>query len=226
MNDQTPREERSFVDQCVAAATLKIAVDIEEIFCRLMGELRLPYDLTALKVAQQAYLDTSPLYVKTIVICGELQRDMYDDHPGFAYFFSNATRPLAVPPYCRLQQGMLLGLEAFKAAEIESENALDEDGEGFDGHFSPRYLLLLDQFNGVLQEYWPADSYQDREGWVAEPASAQDWEKLRQSVFYLRSNAAEEAGWDNFSTADDLRERARGIQRRLEISRSWTRVIY
>lgn len=82
--------------------------------------------------------------------------------------------------------------------------------------FAPRRIVINDRFgNQVL--YGTVNN--GTLGWL-KPVEGEAESALRKSIDALYAEAAFESGWDNYSTAQELREHARCLERRL-VSPQW-----
>ncbi len=163
-----------------------------------------------------AVAQNAPLYVKTIVLHGQLCQDMYDSHPGYAYFYTDSWESFPVPSCCSLTTAMKASLKLLrmKQKEIGTE---DE----YDGLFRPSSIILLDQLGNAVQEF--RETYivngQYRGAWLKELPAESEWAALENKAGMLDNEAAVESGWDNFETARSLRNSAQKIRRVVQIAR-------
>ncbi|MBU9200085.1 hypothetical protein KTD31_01540 [Burkholderia multivorans] len=149
------------------------------------------------------------MQVASIIVEGSLCRDMYDEHPGFAYFYVTAHHEISIPHPLPLTTAMAVAEAAWKRDYVSS----DDDYEEHDGQFTPESILLLSARRETIQHY--------RNGhWVSEFIPPEEWEAQLRRASELSSEASIEAGWDNFSTAERLRASARAILRKVDIARN------
>ncbi|RQR65552.1 hypothetical protein DIE18_03640 [Burkholderia sp. Bp9125] len=150
--------------------------------------------------------------VASIVVEGSLCMDMYDEHPGLAYFYRTIRRCLPIPHALPLATAKLIAQRDWARRKHESEADEDPWAE-YDGQFTASRILLLAHDGTVLQCY-------EDERWVTDFVAPAEWDALLTHAADLESEAAIEAGWDNFSTADSLRSSATAIRRRVSMARA------
>lgn len=218
--------ESDYISLMTKAALLQLAALIEHSVMRARHALRMPHDDASLDEANQRLRYESPLFVKTIEIHGSVCRDMYDHAPGFAYFYTDGLRCFKAPPYCRLSQAMELSVQMLKQAKQEAREEADGD-EQYDGKFSPQSIVLRDQFGHVVQEYkWRKDADgQSKHCWLHQLPTPDECHTMEKRASELASEAAVESGWDNFSTAEGLRNHAEALQRKVSVARMQLRVV-
>ena len=156
------------------------------------------------------------LFVSQIQIHGIVCRDMYDHAPGYAYFYSSGIRNIPVPPYCSLSTAMKLAEEAYTDA---MKDIADSDDDEYDGQFTPGFVVLVDQHANAVQQYSPD------KGWITRFVPAEEWPTLLQRAAALSREAGIEAGWDNHSTAESLRQQADSLRRDVAIAQAQSRLI-
>lgn len=164
-----------------------------------------------------------PLYVKTIVLRGELYRDMYDEHPGLAYFSTNHQRTFPVQNNCGLANAMELSVKLLK--EAQDESAADEE---YDGQFVAESIILLDQFDHAVQEFsqqYLGKGLYAKKSWRGQLPPESEWSAIEEKARVLISEASEESRWDNFDTARKLEARAAEMRRLVEIAKYASRVV-
>ncbi|MDN8078793.1 hypothetical protein QZN30_05465 [Burkholderia multivorans] len=150
------------------------------------------------------------MQVASIIVEGSLCRDMYDEHPGFAYFYVTAHQGISIPHPLPLSTAMAVAEAAWKRDHVSSE---DDDYEEHDGQFTPESILLLSADRETVQHY--------RNGhWVSEFIPPEEWDTQLCRASELSSEASIEAGWDNFSTAERLSASATAIRRQVDIARN------
>lgn len=213
------------LEQNIAAASLRLNFEIEKSTLNAMRSLGLDanYDCSSVDLAKKRMLDESPLYIKTIQLHGQMCADMYDDHPGYAYFYTESFESFRAPAYCSLTKAMQISLQMLTKAQQEVENE-DE----CDGLFTPSSIILLDQFGNTVQEY--SERYLgkgvNQTGWLEELPTESEFGALEQSARELDSEGSEEARWDNFDTARGLRAQASSLRRKIAIAKAIARVIH
>jgi hypothetical protein len=210
------------INQLFLAAKLNLNFAIEKAVCIKKGQMGLSVNYENMQLAEKTMKDESPLYVKNIVLKGQMCQDMYDDHPGHTYFYSDSQEYVDTPAYCTLSKAMQLSLQMLADAQQESQTK-DE----YDGLFTPYSIVLLDQFGNTVQEY--SQNYlgagRYSEGWVENLTDQNEWSSLSEEAERLDAMSSFESGWDNFETARQLRNKAAEIRRRIEIAKSSLRVI-
>lgn len=155
-------------------------------------------------------------YVHEIVIEGSVARDMYDEHPGFAYFFVDASERYTAA--CSMSRAKEIALDLFERACAQNE--LEEETEGtYDGQFCPSAILLRDQFGNVVQKYSAGS-------WQSNLPAESEWAFLEEKASALEDEASEEARWDNFDSANRLRARARALRQSVEMAQAASRVLH
>ena len=150
--------------------------------------------------------------VASIVVEGSLCMDMYDEHPGLAYFYRTIRRRLPIPHALPLATAKLIAQRDWARRHPESEADADPWAE-YDGQFTASRILLLAHDGTVLQCF-------EAERWVTDFVAPAEWDALLKRAADLESEASVEAGWDNFSTAEGLRSSATAIRRRVSIARA------
>lgn len=205
------------------AAKLRLEVAVEKSARNALKALGLPASGAGVQAAERRYAEESPLYVVLIVLTGRVCRDMYDEHPGHTYYFSDAVRHVAVPPYCPLERAQSIALSALQAAQAEVER----DDEEYDGLFVANGITLFDQFGCALQEY--AERYlgdgRYLTGWQDSLPEAQEWPVLEAMAKELDSEGSLESSWDNHETGRGLHARAAALRRRIQMARAQGRAI-
>lgn len=138
-------------------------------------------------------------------------RDMYDEHPGLAYFYVDAHRRVPIPHHLTLADAKSAAEAAW--AKLRAAAAAEDEFEEYDGQFSPGRMLLLASDRTVLQCF-------EGDSWVSEFDAPEQWAALLEQAGELDAEASFEAGWDNFSTAEGLRARATALRRRVSIAQA------
>jgi hypothetical protein len=151
------------------------------------------------------------MLVSRIDIEGRMCRDMYDEHPGFAYFYVDAHRSVPVPKPLTLALAQANAELAWQ--RICGADSARADFEEHDGQFSPSRIVLRGRDGTVMQSF-------ENEHWVSEFDHPEEWDALLVRARELESEASIEAGWDNFSTAENLRHSATTLRRRVTISQA------
>jgi hypothetical protein len=152
------------------------------------------------------------MLVSRIDIEGRMCRDMYDEHPGFAYFYVDSHRSVPVRKPLTLALAQATAELAWQRLSAD-ESADTEDFEEHDGDFSPNRIVLRGRDGTVMQSF-------ENGHWVSEFDAPEEWAALLTQARELESEASIEAGWDNFSTAENLRHRATALRRRVTISQA------
>lgn len=154
-----------------------------------------------------------PLYVDQIEIRGRTSRNMYDAHPGYAFYSTDDSVLVDVPPYCGISRAKALAVTAFSAMR-ETDDA---SRETHDGDFTPQSIVLRDQFGGALGTYC-LGKWDDATDIGATAA-------LLGEAGRLEDAAVEESRWDNFETARSLRAKATLLRERVQCAQSASRAI-
>lgn len=147
----------------------------------------------------------------SIVVEGQVCRDMYDEHPGVAYFYVDGRQQLALLKALSVPDAMEIGQAAWH--RLRGEAAQEETAQEYDGQFTATRLLLVAESGAVVQCF-------DGDCWATEFDSPEEWTGLLAKASELEADASFEAGWDNFSTAEGLRARAAALRRRVSISQA------
>jgi hypothetical protein len=154
------------------------------------------------------------IQVGRILVEGSVCRDMYDEHPGLAYFYQTGHR--CVPLQYALPMATAKVVAEHEWARLHPASAEDDDPddwEEYDGQFTPERVLLLARDGTTVQCF-------ENGQWVRDFVPAAQWEAELARAAELSSEASFEAGWDNFGTAERLRERASVIRRNVAIAKA------
>lgn len=212
------------VDACIKAASLRLQYQIEVTAASALQECCGKHDKTGVQNAMKRMKDESPLFVEIVEIHGCVWQDMYDDHPGFAYFDSPGMESTTMPAYCSLNKAMAIAVQMLH----EGQQAV-KDKDYYDGLFCPNSIVLRDQFGNVVQEYtnrfighgnggWQT-------GWLTQFPSEQECGALEATAHALSVEASEEARWDNFNSARGLRKKASELRSRVSIAKLNHRIV-
>jgi hypothetical protein len=214
-----------------AASTEPILVlerDYYEITVDALREETQSHGLTAYTVGQveaahsQAYRERmaklaveQPTLVTSITIEGSELRDMYDEHPGLAYFSSSTSVGVRVPKPLPMAEAMDTAIAAWKKinGDDNGDELDDDEDDDYDGKFSASRIVLYNAGNEVIQEF-------NGSTWITEFAPADQWDSLLERAKALDAEASEESRWDNFSTATNYREQATELRRQVSIARA------
>ncbi len=211
------------VKQKITAAIFQLNIAIERAAVQAAYAIGLTADYQGVAMAKKRMADESPLYVETIVLCGQVCRNMYDEHPGLAFFYSDASNSFKAPPYCSLSNAMHLSqlLLAEAQQDIDSE-------EQYDGQFIPSSIVLLDQCRNPLQEYSERYLGDGRYsfGWIEELPPDAEWPAMEEKASALDLEGCEETRWDNFDTGRLLHAQANSLRRKIQMAKSRLRIIY
>jgi hypothetical protein len=205
-----------YIDQMVRAASLKLQRELAFAVEWNRKAMGMPVRREIQDAALQKETQESPLYVAGIYICGQVARNMYDEHPGLAYFYTEAVRRVDVPDYCGIERAKQMAVEAFARIEEDGGEATDDE---CDGDFSPQYIVLRDQFGDALLEF-------ARGGWITGFPPPSAWASTFEAAAECDRDAAEEARWDNFESAKRLRARAAALRRSVQCAEAINRCIY
>lgn len=201
-------------------AMCRIVHRIEQSAVDALRSLGLPADTAGVQVAFNRMRDEAPLYVASIVLHGSLQQDMYDEHPGLAYFTTDTFRKRIAPRHCGMRRAQAQALALLRQAE---EECGDEDD---DGRFIPRSVSLVDRFGRTLQQYVLSDfGPGEASGWLESVPDASEWPVLLAEAERLSESAASESRWDNFDSARSLRNQATQLRTLVSIAELQHRVI-
>lgn len=204
------------IEKMAMAARAAISCQIAHSAERALKALGLPLHGSIYQQAYDAARLVSPLYVFEICINGQVARDMYDEHPGYAFYYSDSSECLEdVPAYCSISRAKEIAIREFtKLALMSSERE-----STYDGDFTPYSIVLSDQFGGPLMEYANGK-------WLDDLPSEAEWPALLEQATHLADEASEEARWDNFETSKALSHRAEAIRRRIKCAQAIARAIH
>lgn len=157
-------------------------------------------------------VEEGPAVVTLISIHGHESRDMYDEHPGLAYFEVATGQDFRPREALSVRRAMEVAER--KWARLHGASGVDDlDAEEYDGQFSPSKILLLDAAGRVVQQF-------NGSAWVTDFAAPEEWPALLARASELESESSEEARWDNFSTSERLSEKARDLRNRVAIAQA------
>ncbi|MEX3983779.1 hypothetical protein AB4Y45_32875 [Paraburkholderia sp. EG287A] len=151
--------------------------------------------------------------IARIVVEGSLCRDMYDEHPGFAYFYLDAQRDVPIPHALPLTTSKLIAEREWVRHHPPVADGDDDAWEEYDGMFTATRILLLARDASPVQCY-------ERGEWKRDFPAPAEWESMLNRATDLSSEASVEAGWDNFSTAENLRRTATALRRSVAMARA------
>jgi hypothetical protein len=208
-----------FIDQCVAAARYRIAYRIELSVVRAMEEFYLNAERGELNRVSREMQEYSPLFVSRIELHGSILQDMYDGHPGFAYFSSVHSLSKDAPDFCKLSTAMELGLVWLR--EYGSQH---DDRSEYDGKFTPHTIVLRDQFGNVVQEYGNHGKARIC-SWLMQLPSTEEWGALQREADKFAREGSFESSWDNHDTARGLWAHAEKLRRIMSIAQVAHRVV-
>lgn len=204
------------------AMSLALHVAIERLALNALRELGLPADRSALNQAIDRMAAESPLWVQTIVLRGQVCQDMYDEHPGLAYFYSDAKEVFEAPPYCPLSRAVEISSKILADAQL-----LTGHEEECDGLFCPSSIALLDQFGNTVQESSPRNDVVGSQSseWLTDFPCRSDWPALEIEAKKLDSEGRIESSWDNFDTGRRLHAEAARLRRSIQIAAAQERIV-
>ena len=165
----------------------------------------------------QAHVYEGTTFIAGLRISGRQLLDMYDSHPGVAYFPIDCSTFASLPAMTIEQAKKHLSkdvIESFWWAEVQpDEFCQHEPGSWI------TTLDLLDNLGNVVA----VGAY--REGFVdwQEPKLV-DIPSVLSKVTELRAGASYESSWDNFETARGLMQRASHLLKQVSISQHAKRV--
>lgn len=155
-----------------------------------------------------------PGLVMDITIEGSELRDMYDEHPGLAYFTSSTSRGVEIQKPLLLAEAMTVAMAAWnEVARREDGNEPGAEDSEYDGQFTAERIVLLNVAREVVQQY-------NGHEWITEFAPSDEWDSLLGRAKALDAEAAEESRWDNFSTSGRYRDQARDLRRQVSMARA------
>lgn len=184
-----------------ALAKLRFRLEAETLSA--MVDLNLPHGFAAIEEAKRVLDHEAPLFVNTISITGETSRNMYDDHPGLAYYQTTNTYTFEAPPYCGLAKGRELAESHMKKMVSDYKENANSDQ---DGTFYPYTMTLLDHANRPLQSFG-RDEEQRKNTWLT-PVAPEKTVELASKALTMNHDANEEIRGDNFESARHLRNQA------------------
>lgn len=151
------------------------------------------------------------MQVASIVVEGRVCRDMYDEHPGFAYFYVDGRRRVAIREALPITEAMTVAETVWQ--RLQAESAAEDANDEYDGQFTANRIVLLAAGGAVMQCF-------EGNSWATEFDAPDQWPALLAQAGELDAEASFEAGWDNFSTAEGLRARATNLRRRVSMSQA------
>ncbi|WP_186214638.1 hypothetical protein [Burkholderia gladioli] len=155
-----------------------------------------------------------PDLVLSIEFEGSVCRNVYDDHPGLAYFDAPQSRKIAIPEPLPLKYAMDFAVAEWNRNHGDRDNSeSDADARGRDGKFTPSKIVLFNAVDAVVQEF-------DGSRWVTELAPESEWSKMIERADVLDSDGSRESGWDNFATAERYHRQATSLRRQVSIARA------
>lgn len=196
------------IDAVVKSAQLQQAVTVAKSARSALQELNLPtldaefeYWLASFNQAQHA-----PLYAAKVKIFGDQIWSWYDDSPEETTTRDGCKQATIAPR--SLEDAVKMALRQF-----EKYQAIAAEAGEVKGVFIPRTIQIFDQFGTVI-------AMRLKNGqWIDEVTPSQ-WDELKAKAAACEREAATQIGWDNFSTADNLREEAEICRATLQISQA------
>ena len=162
----------------------------------------------------------SPLFAHHALIKGNSYMLIDDGAPGLGCFATEGQRLVEFIPYSRLACCQKLAVEVFGELSQQPAHGPSDYTEPDEGDFEPLSITIFDQFKTPIAEY--------RNGkWLSETdlPGEDEVECCLTEVSSLRSEAAFEGGWDNFSTARRLRSQADMLATKVAIAQRLSRVV-
>mgnify|MGYP001063825888 FL=1 len=213
----------------VAAIDIKIDAAKQQILqaairAKRSHKLNVDSDVARLK----SWRYEGPTLVATASVKGWVDRDMYDEHPGLAYFRTTTGMDVELG-LLTLDQAKAAMTVAFLERAWHGEwfdRARRSDDDGLATDVSG--LLLKDNLGHVVAEArvdCDCSDPQEAVVWLASTAMTDresDCELAKAKE--LESDASEEARWDNFDSANSLRGQAASLRRRVEITANVNRL--
>jgi hypothetical protein len=135
---------------------------------------------------------------------GWVWRPMYDDHPYEAAYASESLRRISAPHPLTLSQAMAFAVEVWSRCLCEER---DDDAHAF--HASA--VVLLDEQSNPVQRAIASPDCRRLLTWSVLPPAA-EWSALAARAQSLYEEAAFEGGWDNYATAQRLRNQASQLE--------------
>lgn len=205
------------IDKMVLAAKLALYARIERSSALDRHKLGLGMDETQVTKALRRCMDESPLYPSCIRVIGTEFRDMYDDHPGLAYFTVDTVREFSLPAYCSMKIARAKAIAIYQELKV-SQCCEYADHDPVEGDFSPLRFVILDQFNRTLDEVSALHLADDSEKyWESFHLQGIEVDRIAAEAEATERAAAEEARWDNIDTANGLRNAASRLRRLISI---------
>jgi hypothetical protein len=162
-------------------------------------------------------LDTT---ISTLRIVGWREEPMYDEHPSLATYTVQAYKTLALGPQTLGAAKALIQpkylLDAWYGVDGYSHPESFED-ENWPGRGMTR-LELIDEFDCLVAE--AVVDFNGNVTWADPPSLTEEQiAEIERQAKTLYSQATVESGWDNFSTAANLREEAASLLRKVSTVR-------
>lgn len=211
----------AWVSARITESTLKVTAAVEQAVYAAKVALSLPASQEDVDLALLQVREGAIRYPSKIIIMGRTCREMYDDHPGLAYFYSDSNKQYSVPRPATMANCQARALELFHKLQ-DAANASEEH----EGLFVPDYIVLKDQLGNVIHEYgsFRGLSGNYKVGWIDNLPTEDTWPALLAEASRLDSEGSVESGWDNFETARQLHEQAAEIRRRIDMAKYQSKV--
>ncbi|MBL1270240.1 MULTISPECIES: hypothetical protein [Halomonadaceae] len=144
----------------------------------------------------------------SITIEGEVKMDMYDHAPGLAFYETDSSRSVVVPPYTEYYKLRELAESGFAACYQVWREAEDV----YEGLFRPLNMRICNSDGVVIDLY-------ERGGWLEDTIPPGQWTETAARIEELNREGSFQSGWDNFSTAKRMHRQASRLQQLLTLSR-------
>jgi len=207
------------VDLRTKAALLSLRVAVEGLAVDALMRLGLEVDRRSLEQAITEERTHAPRLVVSVRLRGYYSRNMYDEHPGWVYFMSEGSQTIDLPFAMGLMSAMPHALQLLE--QTRRTNRCDDADVEFDGQFHPAEAELLDQWGATIQLYSRRRNLiacRDEESWLRDDELPTDFAHVQAVAQALEHEAAEEARWDNFSSAERLRHQARFLRNLVSVA--------
>ncbi len=147
------------------------------------------------------------MFAAKVRIFGDQIWSWYDHSPEEATYTRIGDKEATIAPRA-LEDAVKMALQQF-----EKYKAIAKAKGEVKGVFIPKAIQIFDQFGNVIAMRL------ENGQWIDEVAPSQ-WADLEEKAATCESEAAKQAGWGNFSTAENLREAAKIHRATLQISQA------
>lgn len=203
-------------------ATASFRIQQSILNASIQAKSRLGLDATTDRRQLRELAYDGPLYAAAYRLIGYVMLPMYDEHPDVAEFASDRVRTFRFDSVLSLSDARsTLDFQVANRAWFGGEEPAWEPGDSPSSGWSA--VRLVDQCGNSLQSGEVVNG-----NIVWEPVEQYDEETIRTmlaKISELKSEAALEAGWDNFSTAKDLRDQYTALETKLACAAVLERVV-